>query len=110
MRFSVRRSNLFYIESDDNYIKVWYDDGEGNVKQYMVRCRLKTVEETFRGTSLVRCHRKYIVNTERVKVLRKEGDAFVLELDKESIAPIPVTKTYEKTVLGIFCPDGNPKN
>ena len=110
LRFSVRRSNLYYIESDDNYIKVWYDDGEGNIKQYMVRCRLKTVEETFRGTSLVRCHRKYIVNTERVKVLRKEGDAFVLELDTESIAPIPVTKTYEKTVLSIFCPDGVQKS
>ncbi|MGN0191718.1 MAG: LytR/AlgR family response regulator transcription factor [Candidatus Cryptobacteroides sp.] len=109
LRFSVRRSNLYYIESDDNYIKVWYDDGEGNIKQYMVRCRLKTVEETFRGTSLVRCHRKYIVNTERVKVLRKEGDSFILELDKESINPIPVTKTYEKTVLSIFCPDGVQK-
>lgn len=109
LRFSVRRSNLYYIESDDNYIKVWYDDGEGDIKQYMVRCRLKTVEETFRGTTLVRCHRKYIVNTERVKVLRKEGDSFVLELDKESITPIPVTKTYEKTVLDIFCPDGHQK-
>ena len=92
LRFSVRRSNLYYIESDDNYIKVWYDDGEGDIKQYMVRC-----------------HRKYIVNTERVKVLRKEGDSFVLELDKESITPIPVTKTYEKTVLDIFCPDGHQK-
>ena len=31
LRFSVRRSNLYYIESDDNYIKVWYDDGEGDL-------------------------------------------------------------------------------
>ncbi len=102
LRFSVRRQNLYYIESDDNYIKVWYDDGNGELKQYMLRCRLKTVEETFRDSTLVRCHRKYVVNTEHVKVLRKEGDAFVLELDRENIQNIPVTKTYEKAVLARF--------
>ena len=102
LRFSVRRRNLYYIESDDNYIKVWYDDGNGELKQYMLRCRLKTVEETFRDSTLVRCHRKYVVNTEHVRVLRKEGDSFVLELDRESIQTIPVTKTYEKAVLAKF--------
>lgn len=102
LRFSVRRRNIYYIESDDNYIKVWYDDGNGELKQYMLRCRLKTVEETFRDSTLVRCHRKYVVNTEHVKVLRKEGDAFVLELDSENIQAIPVTKTYEKAVIAKF--------
>lgn len=102
LRFSVRRRNLYYIESDDNYIKVWYDDGNGELKQYMLRCRLKTVEETFRDSTLVRCHRKYVVNTEHVRVLRKEGDSFVLELDRENIQTIPVTKTYEKAVLAKF--------
>lgn len=102
LRFSVRRQNLYYIESDDNYIKVWYDDGNGEMKQYMLRCRLKTVEETFRDSTLVRCHRKYVVNTEHVRVLRKEGDSFVLELDTDKIQPIPVTKTYEKAVLAKF--------
>ena len=72
------------------------------MKQYMLRCRLKTVEETFRGSTLVRCHRKYVVNTEHVRVLRKEGDSFVLELDCGQIPPIPVTKTYEKAVLERF--------
>ena len=102
LRFSVRRRNIYYIESDDNYIKVWYDDGNGELKQYMLRCRLKTVEETFRDSTLVRCHRKYVVNTEHVKVLRKEGDAFFLELDSENIQAIPVTKTYEKAVIAKF--------
>lgn len=102
LRFSVRRQNLYYIESDDNYIKVWYDDGNGEMKQYMLRCRLKTVEETFRDSTLVRCHRKYVVNTEHVRVLRKDGDSFVLELDTDRIQPIPVTKTYEKAVLARF--------
>lgn len=102
MKLSVRSSNLYYIESDDNYIKVWYSDNKGDLKQYMLRCRLKTVEESFRGSSLVRCHRQYIVNIDKVKVLRKERDGYELVLDNDHIAPIPVTKTYSANVLAMF--------
>ena len=69
---------------------------------YMMRCRLKTVEETFRNSPLIRCNRKYIVNRQKVKVLKKERDGYVMELDNESIPQIPVTKTYLKNVLKEF--------
>ena len=78
LKLCVSASNLYYIESDDNYIVVWYTDSKGDLKRYMLRCRLKTVEESFRGSSLVRCHRKYIVNMDKVKVLRKEKDGYEL--------------------------------
>lgn len=102
LKFSVSSTNLYYIESDDNYIKVWYADHQASLKQYMLRCRLKTVEESFIDSSLVRCHRKYIVNMDKVKVLRKEKDSYLLELDNEEILPIPITKTYETNVLARF--------
>ena len=101
LRMSITLENLYYIESDDNYIKVWYTDSKGELKQYMLRCRLKTVEESFKGC-LVRCNRKYIVNIEKVKVLRKESDAYVLELDNEAIPTLPITKTYTDIVLAHF--------
>ncbi|MGN0187919.1 MAG: LytR/AlgR family response regulator transcription factor [Candidatus Cryptobacteroides sp.] len=102
LKFSVSCSNLYYIESDDNYINIWYTDKSGALKMYMLRCRLKTVEETFRDSPLMRCNRKYIVNRQKVKVLKKEKDGYVMELDNESIPPIPVTKTYLKNVLKEF--------
>ena len=102
LKLCVSASNLYYIESDDNYIVVWYTDSKGDLKRYMLRCRLKTVEESFRGCSLVRCHRKYIVNMDKVKVLRKEKDGYELDLDNDAIAPIPITKTYSENVLGRF--------
>jgi hypothetical protein len=91
LKLSLNPENLYYIESDDNYIKVWYTDSKGDLKQYILRCRLKTVEESFKGSSLVRCHRKYIVNLSKVSMLRKESDGYVLDLDKEEIPPISVT-------------------
>ncbi len=102
LKLSLNPENLYYIESDDNYIKVWYTDNKGELKQYMLRCRLKTVEESFKGSGLVRCNRKYIVNINRVATLRKESDGYVLDLDNESIPPLPVTKTYTDIVLSYF--------
>lgn len=107
LKLCVSASSLYYIESDDNYIIVWYTDAKGELKRYMLRCRLKTVEESFKGSSLVRCHRKYIVNMDKVKVLRKEKEGYELDLDNDAIAPIPVTKTYSENVLGHF--NSNPR-
>lgn len=102
LKLSLSADNLYYIESDDNYIKVWYTDSKGELKQYMLRCRLKTVEESFKGSGLIRCHRKYIVNIKKVKVLRKEPEGYVLDLDNESIPLLSVTKTYADQVLSYF--------
>ncbi|MBR4978260.1 MAG: DNA-binding protein [Bacteroidales bacterium] len=102
LKLSLNLDNLFYIESDDNYIKVWYTDNKGELKQYMLRCRLKTVEESFKNSGLVRCHRKYIVNIKKVSMLHKESEGYVLDLGLEEIPPISVTKTYTDIVLSHF--------
>ena len=102
LKLSVSSANLYYVESDDNYIKVWYSDNKGDLQTYMLRCRLKTVEESFAGSDLLRCHRKFIVNMGKVKVLQKVGATYEITLDNEAIAPIPVTKTYIENVLKAF--------
>ena len=102
LKLSLNPDNLYYIESDDNYIKVWYTDSKGELKQYMLRCRLKTVEDSFKGSGLVRCNRKYIVNISKVSMLRKESDGYFLDLCNEDIQSLPVTKTYTDTVLAYF--------
>ena len=102
LKLSLSLENLYYIESDDNYIKVWYTDSKGELKQYMLRCRLKTVEESFKDSGLIRCNRKYIVNIKKVSMLRKESDGYVLDLANEAIQPIPITKTYTDTILSLF--------
>ena len=102
LKLSMNPDNLYYIESDDNYIKVWYTDSKGELKQYMLRCRLKTVEDSFKGSGLVRCNRKYIVNISKVSMLRKESDGYFLDLCNENIQSLPVTKTYTDTVLAYF--------
>lgn len=99
MSLSVSLTNLYFIESDDNYIKVWYTDSESKLQNYFLRCRLKTVEESFMGSSLVRCHRKYIVNIDKVKALSKGTGGYTIIMNNPHIPQLPVSKTYEQTVL-----------
>ena len=102
LKMSINLKNLYYIESDDNYIKVWYSDVSGETRQYMLRCRLKTVEESFAGSQLVRCHRKYIVNIRKISILKSEKEGYKVDFDIDSIEPIPISKTYEQAVLARF--------
>lgn len=107
LKFSVNSSDLYYIESDDNYINVWYSDKKGILKMYMLRCKLKTVEDSFKDSTLLRCHRKYIVNMARACVFRKEKDGYFIDMDNDRISPIPVSKTYSENVLKFFTPNVN---
>lgn len=106
LRFSVNSSDLYYIESDDNYINVWYSDKKGQLMMYMLRCRLKTVEDSFCGSSLLRCHRKFIVNLARASVFRREKDGYFIDLDNSQISPIPVSKTYYDNIRRYFSSEG----
>ena len=102
LKLSISPENLYYIESDDNYIKIWYTDSKGDLTKYMMRCRLKTVEDNFKDSGLVRCNRKYIVNINKVSLLHKENEGYLLDLCNGDIPPIPITKTYLDSVLGYF--------
>ena len=102
LKFSISPESLFFIESDDNYIQVWYSDSTGEMRKYMLRCRLKTVEESFSHSDLVRCHRKYIINIRKVRVLSSGKDGYSVELESDATPVIPVSKTYEQAVLARF--------
>ena len=102
LKFSISPDNLYLIESDDNYIQVWYTDSGGNMKKYMLRCRLKTVEESFADSDLVRCHRKYIINIRKVRILTSSKYGYGIDLGRDVIPRIPVSKTYAQAVLARF--------
>ncbi len=99
LKFSTTLGSIYYFESDDNYIIVWYRGAGGELSKYMVRNRLKSLEDNFKDTMLVRCNRKYVVNAGKVKVLRHGEQGYELELEGPGLPVIPVTKTYEAQLL-----------
>ena len=101
LKFSVKKENLLYLESAENYVSICYLN-KGKVSKYLLRDTLKRVEESFAGSDVIRCHRSFMVNFEKVKVIRRDRDGLKLELDNLSEGDIPVSKTYINTVMQTF--------
>jgi hypothetical protein len=101
LRFSIKRESFLFLEAADNYVTVNYLDGQ-KISRFMIRNSMKNISDNFPGTSLVRCHRSFMVNFDRVKIIRKEKDGLHLELDVPEKANIPVSKTYIQEVLNKF--------
>jgi hypothetical protein len=101
LKFSIKKENLLYLESAENYISICYLNKD-KVSKYLLRDTLKKVEESFAGTDVVRCHRSYIKKKKKVKVIKRDKDGLKLELDSLSVLDIPVSKTYLKTVMQTF--------
>ena len=101
LKLSVDIDNLLYIESADNYVNIYYSN-KGKFSRFMLRSTLKSIEENFADCDLVRCHRSYVVNFKKVKVLRKEKEGLFIDLDFEKSPEIPVSKTYAESIVNLF--------
>ena len=98
---SIREDNLFYIVAADNYVDITYING-GKVRHFLLRQALKNIEEKFADMGLVRCHRSYVVNTKKIKILRRDDDGLTIDFDESLLQPIPVSKTYAERLMRIM--------
>jgi hypothetical protein len=101
LKLSVKKESLLYLEATENYITVCYLN-KGKVSKYLLRATMKRMEESFAGTGIIRCHRSYMVNFEKVKVIRRDKDNLKLELDQPDVTDIPLSKTYLQNVMQTF--------
>ena len=101
LKFSVKKENILYLESAENYVSICYLN-KGKVSKFLLRDTLKKIEESFSGTDIIRCHRSYMVNFEKVKVIKRDREGLKLELDNLNVTDIPVSKTYVSSVMQTF--------
>lgn len=102
IKITIELNHLVFIESADNYATIHYINKE-RLSRFPIRNSLKWFEQNLiEETPLVRCHRSYIINLDRVKVLKKTKDGIFMELDLAQVADIPVSKTYYESVMKKF--------
>ena len=101
LRISIKKNNLLYIESADNYVNIWYMNKD-RLTKFMLRNSLKAIENSLSRTSVLRCHRSFIANFEQVKVIRRQKDGIYLEFGIEKVPDIPISKTYNEKVTRWF--------
>jgi hypothetical protein len=101
LRLSIKFNNLFYIESSDNYVNIYYEK-KGKIARFLLRRSLKSIEDQYVDYPLVRCHRFHIVNINKVKVLRKDKEGLFLDLDYLNLPDLLISKTYYDQVIKLF--------
>ena len=98
VKLTIDIDSLFYIESQDNYVKICYE-GDGVLHSYMLRSRTKSIESLLANTSMMRCHRSYIINTSKINLVKSEKSNPVVILKHPDIKPIPVSKSYYERLI-----------
>ncbi|EAZ80400.1 LytTR family DNA-binding domain-containing protein [Algoriphagus machipongonensis] len=86
--------DLIYIQSSDNYVEVFFKDGE-KLKTQLIRNKLSTVEEQV--PELIRTHRSFLINPAHFNQW-KTGNRKLHICLSEGIE-VPVSKTYQEGLI-----------
>jgi hypothetical protein len=101
MRLTLKFFDLLYLQAADNYVTIVFSNKE-KISKYMLRSSLKLIEDEHKDFPLIRCHRSYMVNFDKVKIIRREKDGLRLELESPVLIEIPVSKTFVEDVFKAF--------
>lgn len=93
---SVAFGDLLYLRTQDNYVEVVYLDN-GSQRSSLIRSTLKRME-SLADYALVRCHRSFAVNPDRVVGCQGNRHGLKLQLDGVD-QPVPVSRAYTESVL-----------
>ena len=97
LRLTIKANDLIFLKSSDNYAEIHYESSE-KMKTYLIRNTLKQFEKDLAAFPLLRCHRSYMVNIHRVKMMKREKGMVQLLMDDTGQHAIPVSQTYDGRV------------
>lgn len=97
LRFTIDSGDVLYIESTDNYATIIMQDKQRR-KKLMLRNTMKRLEKELEKTTIIRCHRSYMVNFDNVKMVRLYGTSLYVYMDTEEEIKLPVSRTYAEKV------------
>jgi hypothetical protein len=100
IRFTVSPNNIIYIESADNYVIIYYLNKK-KISHFMLRNNLKNIDEKLHYP-IVRCHRSFMINIEKINVIKRDKDGLIVSMDMESIPDIPVSKSYAEKIIELM--------
>lgn len=101
LKLSIQLDDLLFLEASDNYVSINYIHNQ-KISKYMVRNTLKNLEPKLQNFDIVRCHRSFLINFNKVKILKREKDGLYLELNAPNNPTLPVSKTYISSIIDSF--------
>ena len=101
VKLVVGAERVISIESAGNYVTILYDN-DGKLIRYSLRNTLKSIEDICKANGLVRCHRSFFVNLNKIKIIRRTPEGIYAEIDRSGVEDIPVSKTYASELMRLF--------
>lgn len=99
--FEIPAADLLYVEAEGNYVKIAYLKEERCV-QKLLRATMKQAEEaTATFSSIVKCHRAFLINLHQVSKVSGNSQGYRLSLSG-SEEEIPVSRAYSKEVKSLI--------
>lgn len=96
-RLALKLDDLLYLEASENYVTIHFLD-HTQPNRMLLRNSMKRMEQQLAGYPIVRCHRSYMVNVNRIKLAKKTKSGMVLELAASNPVRLPVSDTYKEEV------------
>ncbi|GAB3987626.1 LytTR family DNA-binding domain-containing protein [Spirosoma daeguense] len=90
-------NDLLFVESSDNYCTVVYLKNDQPVKP-LLRSSLSRLEKQISQPHIVRCHRSYVVNLNRIERVTGNAQGYKLHLFDGQFQ-IPVARQYNETLV-----------
>jgi DNA-binding LytR/AlgR family response regulator len=92
-KLKLRAKNIVAIKSADNYVEVFYSNGD-SIEKKLMRNTLKDIESQLSNLKkLIRCHRTCIVNTQYIHNLSRNYSGYSLQI-KNCSEKLPVSRQY----------------
>lgn len=98
VRLIVGADKVIAIESAGNYVNIVYDKS-GTITRFSLRNTLKSIEEMCASHDIVKCHRSFLVNLHRIKLIQKSSDGFFAEMDIDGVKNIPISRFYASDLV-----------
>lgn len=97
--FEIAQRDLLFIESADNYAVINYIES-GQLKKELLRSSLTRLGKQVESESIVRCHRSFIVNLNKVEDVTGNAQGYKFHLQTSEVI-VPVARKYSDLVKRI---------
>ncbi len=101
MRLTIKLEDLLYLQGADNYVTIYYSNHQKQEK-FLLRNTLKQLEDNLKPFEVIRVHRSYMVNFQKVKLIERTKEGLRIKLNTQPLIEIPVSKTYTEAVFELF--------
>lgn len=98
--FKITLNSILFVRADGNYCTFYFENGN-SVDKTLIRVTLKEVENRINRINIVRCHKSYMVNLQKVDKIEGNARRYSCTFSKVNTS-IPISRTLSNNLIEEF--------